>query len=383
MTKLTRWLAAGMAAIVVVMMAGCGQAPASSAPAQEATLDAEGKLIFDHSLELEYAKNFAVDYYKGGYVLAKDGSGKMFLIVPEGKETPKSLAEGTVVLQAPLTNTCISNTPFASLIDSVGALDRVSLVSTEMDGWYLDNMVQAMKDQKIQFAGAYKSLDYERIAAQKTPLVVLPRTASTMPEVIDPLGELGIPVLYDHSSEEDHPLGRVEWVKLIGAIFGMDEQAAKIFDAQKQKVEAIANANTGKTAAIFYTTSKGLSARNGGDYIAKMYELAGGVYINKDLNPDKTGTTSMSYEEFYASAQNADYIIYVCMGNRPKDIAELISYNELLGDFKAVKNGSVWLSSPNFYQSVGSIGTIIEDMNKIITDTSGSLQEVNHFYKIK
>lgn len=383
MTKLTRWLAAGMAAIVVVMTAGCGQAPASSAPAQEAALDAEGKLIFDHSLELEYAKNFAVDYYKGGYVLAKDGSGKMFLIVPEGKETPKGLAEGTVVLQAPLTNTCISNTPFASLIDSVGALDRVSLVSTEMDGWYLDNMVQAMKDQKIQFAGAYKSLDYERIAAQKTPLVVLPRTASTMPEVIDPLSELGIPVLYDHSSEEDHPLGRVEWVKLIGALFGMDEQAAKVFDAQKQKVEAIANANTGKTAAIFYTTSKGLSARNGGDYIAKMYELAGGVYINKDLNPDKTGTTSMSYEEFYASAQDADYIIYVCMGNRPKDIAELISYNELLGDFKAVKNGNVWLSSPNFYQSVGSIGTIIEDMNKIITDTSGSLQEVNHFYKIK
>lgn len=381
MTKLTRWLAAGLAA-TAVMLAGCGKAPASLA-GQEAALDAKGNLIFDHSLELEYAKNFTVDYYKGGYVLIKDGSGKEFLILPEGKETPKDLAETVVVLQAPLSNTCISNTPFTSLIDSVGALDRVSLVSTELDGWYLDNVVQAMKDQKIQFAGAYKSLDYEKIAAQKTPLVVLPRTASAMPEVINPLAELGIPVLFDHSSEEDHPLGRVEWVKLIGALYGMDEQAAKVFDAQKQKVQAIANANTGKTAAIFYTTSKGLSARNGGDYIAKMYELAGGTYINKDLNPDKSGTTSISYEEFYAGAHDADYIIYVCMGNRPKDIAELVSYNELLGDFKAVKSGNVWLSSPDFYQSVGSIGTIIEDMNKIITDTSGSLDRVEHFYKIQ
>lgn len=378
MRNLTKWLAAGLAAM---MMAGCQGAPAASKP--EVALDAEGKLVFDHSMELEYAKSFGVDYYKGGYVMVKDGSGQEFLIVPEGKETPKILPEGAVVLQAPLTNTCISNTPFTSLIDSVGALDRVSMVSTEIDGWYLDNVVQAMKDQRIQFSGAYKSLDYERIAAQKTPLVVMPRTASSMPEVINPLEELGIPVLYDYSSEEDHPLGRVEWVKLIGALYGMEEQAAKVFDAQKQKVEAIANANTGKTAAIFYTTSKGLSARNGGDYIAKMYTLAGGDYINKDMNADKTGTTSMSYEEFYASAHDAEYIIYVCMGNRPKDIAELVSYNELLGDFTAVKNGNVWLSSPDFYQSVGEIGTIIEDMNKIITDTTGSLEEVGHFYKIK
>ena len=31
----------------------------------------DGKLEFDHAMELEYAKCFSVDYYKGGYKIAK------------------------------------------------------------------------------------------------------------------------------------------------------------------------------------------------------------------------------------------------------------------------------------------------------------------------
>ena len=50
----------------------------------EADVSYDGKLEFDHAMELEYAKCFSVDYYKGGYKIAKTVDGTTMLIVPEG-----------------------------------------------------------------------------------------------------------------------------------------------------------------------------------------------------------------------------------------------------------------------------------------------------------
>ena len=40
------------------------------------------------SLDLEYATQFTIDYYDGGYKLACLGDGARYLIVPEGAEAP-------------------------------------------------------------------------------------------------------------------------------------------------------------------------------------------------------------------------------------------------------------------------------------------------------
>ena len=45
-------------------------------------------LKYDHSLELQYADQFAVDYYEGDYALITIEGGDQFLLVPEGKEAP-------------------------------------------------------------------------------------------------------------------------------------------------------------------------------------------------------------------------------------------------------------------------------------------------------
>ena len=40
-----------------------------------------------------------------------------------------------------------------------------------------------------------------------------------------PWERLGVPVLVERSSYESHPLGRMEWVKLYGALFNREEAA--------------------------------------------------------------------------------------------------------------------------------------------------------------
>ena len=56
-------------------------------------------LTFDHSMELTYAEQFSVDYYKDGYALITIAEEGQFLVVPEGKEAPEGLDKNITVIQ--------------------------------------------------------------------------------------------------------------------------------------------------------------------------------------------------------------------------------------------------------------------------------------------
>lgn len=46
----------------------------------------------------------------------------------------------------------------------------------------------------------------------------------------------------------------------------------------------------------------------------------------------------------------------------------MIEYNPLFADFKAVKDGNVFVTAPHFTQSTAAIADIIEDMHKLFND---------------
>ena len=82
------------------------------APAESSTAvsddDVDGELIVDHEEELQYAQEFSMTHYKGGYIsfriLGGEHEEKVYLVVPEGKTVPAGLGEEHVVLQQPVTN---------------------------------------------------------------------------------------------------------------------------------------------------------------------------------------------------------------------------------------------------------------------------------------
>ena len=80
-----------------------------AADAQETTEDTETKqdlagLKYDHSLELQYADQFSVDYYEDGYALITIEGDGQFLLVPDGKEAPDGLDSDIAVIRQPLQN---------------------------------------------------------------------------------------------------------------------------------------------------------------------------------------------------------------------------------------------------------------------------------------
>lgn len=107
---------------------------------------------------------------------------------------------------------------------------------------------------------------------------------SHSPEVKEKLESFGIPVLVEHSSYENHPLGRTEWLKLYGVLLGKEDMADELFQEQVEKLKTVEDSdNTGKTVAFFYINSIGAAnVRKSNDYVSKMIELAGGKYIFDD-----------------------------------------------------------------------------------------------------
>ncbi len=244
----------------------------------------DGKLIFDHSMQLKYAKCFSVDYYKGGYKVAKLVDNTTMLIVPEGMSVPADKPENAIVLQQPVNNILVSSTPVTSLINAIGALDAISLTTYDVDSWYIDDVKNALTSGKMTYIGDYKAPDYEKITAAGTTFSFF----STMltDDVKEQLTNLKVDVVLDQSAKEEHPLARVEWAKLYGAIFNKEEAAETVFNTQDNYIEELSKLEkTGKTVAMFYITSKGvLYARNADDYMSKMIALAGGEYATRFLN---------------------------------------------------------------------------------------------------
>lgn len=343
----------------------------------------DGKLVFDHSMELKYAKCFSVDYYKGGYKLIKLVDDSAILVVPEGMSVPADKPENAVVLQQPVSNILVSSTPVTSLINSIGALDSISLTTYDADSWYIDDVKQAILDGKITYIGDYKAPDYEMITAAGTTFAFF----STMltDDVKEQLQNIGVDVILDQSAQEDHPLARVEWAKLYGAIFNKEDNAETVFNTQANYVDELSKLEkTGKTVAMFYITSKGvLYARNADDYMAKMIALAGGDYVLSDVGVGETGTVKMEMEAFFDKAKDADYIVYIwSMGGKPETLAAFTERAEILGDMKAVKEGNVWCTTPDYFQIQNTIGSMINDI-RLMMDADASTDNLTYLFRLK
>ena len=345
-------------------------------------------LEYERSMELSYAEEFSVDYYKGGYALITIADSDKFLIVPEGKEAPENREENIAVLKQPLNNIYLVATSAMDFFVSLDGLESIRLSGTIENGWYIEEAKKALKDGSILFAGKYNAPDYELILGENCSLAVESTMIYHTPEVKEKLEQFKIPVLVERSSYESHPLGRTELIKLYGVLLGKEEEAERLFKEQEERMETVlSEKNTGKTVAFFYITTNGLAnVRKSNDYVSKMIERAGGKYIFENLgeNDNALSTVNMQMEEFYAKAKDADYIIYnSAIDGELQTMEQLLEKSNLLKDFKAVKNGNVWCTGKNLFQESTGLGVMIDDIHKMLNSEGDSLTELTYMHRLK
>ena len=343
-------------------------------------------LTYESSMELLYAKEFNVYYYEGGYGLIDVHNSARYLVVPENQPVPDSLDEDIIVLQQPLDHIYLAATSAMALFDAMDALDSIKMTGTAVSGWYIDHAVTAMEEGRIQFAGKYSEPDYEMLVDEGCNLAIESTMILHAPKVQEMIEMLDIPVFIDRSSYETHPLGRTEWIKLYSVLVDKEEEANAFFAEQAKVIGELKDfPNTEKTVVYFYVSTDGsVVVRKADDYIPKMIELAGGRYSCADLAEVEGGSASvpLTMEEFYATAVNADYLIYNASIDNPiTTVEELLAKSELFSDFKAVKEGNVWSTGKSLYQATGTVGNLIRDIHLMLTD--GDESQMTFIHKIQ
>ena len=358
---------------------------------------AAAPLTYDHSMELSYAENFAVDYYEGGYkLLTTRLNGDRILIVPKHQQAPEDAealvspsAEGEpgklIVLQEPVKNLYLVASSVMDMFAQLDSMDAISMCGLKEEDWYIPAAKQAMKEGTLLYAGKYSQPDYELLLSQNCSMAIENSMIYHTPEVMEKLDEFGIPTLVEYSSYEEHPLGRVEWVRFFGALLDQEEKADLLFEKQKEALKRVeAEESTGKTVAFFYITSNGLvQVRQSTDYIPKMIELAGGKYVFENLgDPDsRRSTVNLQLEDFYDGAQDADFLVYnTTIDRQVQTLEDLLKKCSLLKDFKAVKNHQVWCTTEDMYQQSMSAGNLIEDFHRMLT---GDDKETRYLYRLE
>ncbi len=364
--------------------------------------DAAGHGVFDIPVELEYARKFTITKDSDGCSLLTIDQGDPVVVIPEGNSVPETLPDYAIVLEQPLDHIYLASTAAMDFFSSLDAMDSLRLSGAKEDGWYIEAAKEAMRDGSLIFAGKYNQPDYELLLSEQCRLAIENTMILHNPEVKEKLEQIGIPVIVERSSYEPEPLGRMEWVKFYGALLGKEDQAEALFN---KKVEALKeelsreqtqsqnsednqnpdsnqNQNAGTdsgldavqteerpTAVFFYINPKGyVNVRKSGDYISKMIQMAGGEYLFSDLgDPDSAlSTVNMQMEEFYATAKDADYLIYnSTIYGEIQSLDDLFTKSPLLKDFKAVKEGHAWCTSSQTFQQVMGVADLIGDMHRM------------------
>ena len=365
-----------------------GDNPASAERPSWSNPEVGGNLVHTGSLDLAWATGFTVDLYEGDRALACIADGTRYLFVPAG-DAPQGIAEDVTVLERPLSNIYLASSSTLCLFAALGAVDCVSHVSVTQETCTVEAFTQAIASGDIVYGGKYSAPDYEAFLNGGCRLAVENTMIYHTPEVREKLMQLGVPVIVEQSSLESAPLGRLEWIMLWGAMLDKVSAAQEVLDRQAQLIADVEARVAAKpldcTVAFFYINANGAAVvRKPGDYVAKMIAMAGGTYAFAQLgstDENRSSSTTLEMEAFYAQAKDADIIIYnSTVAGRLKGLDELVALNPLLADFKAVKNRRAWCCEQNVYQQMTATGEVVVDLHEAIADTERD--ELTFFFRL-
>ena len=379
-----RLLCGLLAALTALVLCACGAAQGSESGGQASL--SWGELSFEETMPLRYAEQFSVSYAGEDYKFITIGQDQEFLLVTEGVAVPGGVPEGVTVLQQPLDEIYLVASAAMDSFAQLDAVDSIRFSGRKESDWYIEQAKEAMRSGEMLYAGKYSEPDYELILSKGCDLVLENTMIYHSPEVIEQFETLGIPVMIEMSSYESEPFGRMEWVKLYGALLGKEDEAAVLFDEKMDSVAGILDAApTGKMVAFFYVTSNGaVNVRKSTDYVAKSIAMAGGEYVSFDNTEEENAqsTVTIQMEAFYSGAHDADVLIYnSIIDGGLTTIDELLALEPLLGDFKAVQDGNVWCLTKSMFQETTCLGDVIMDMHQMLTEEDP--QGLTYLYRLE
>jgi iron complex transport system substrate-binding protein len=255
-------------------------------------------------------------------------------------------------IKTPIQQIVVTSTTHIPPLELLGLEDK--LIGFPNTSYISSQKTRALVDAgRIREVGTNQSLNTE-VLLDIGPEVIVGFGVEGQNASYDLLIKNGIPVIYNGDWTEENALGRAEWIKLFGVLFGKSLQAHEQFSTiEKSFFEAerlLASVNAQPTVMSGAIYQDQWFAPQGNSWAAQFITLAKGNYIWKDTKG--LGSLSFSFETVLEQAQNTE--IWIGPG-------QFTSYNQMLKAnpnyqyFKAFQNKNIY----SFSAKKGATGGVI------------------------
>ena len=263
------------------------------------------------TLTLNYAKRLSMhdftDYTKVEVQNPWDTTRVLqtYLLVDRNKPLPNDLPKG-VVVKVPLKKSVIYSAVHCSLVDELGAFNSIAGVC-ELKYMNLLKVHDAAKKGTIIDLGDGLAPDIERmIDLMPDALLLSPFENSGGHGRVE---QLGVPIIECADYMETTPLGRAEWMRFYGRLFGVAEKADSLFAQVEKKYKELAQiaqkATDRPTVISELKTGSAWYVPGGNSWISFFYRDAGADYLFKDDR--HSGSVPLSFETVFDRGQKADF----------------------------------------------------------------------------
>jgi iron complex transport system substrate-binding protein len=348
--------------------AGGGKAPAVSG--DKGSSPGQSVIKYAHGFSIEY-----FDHYKEVKILNRSGD-RMdtldYLLVPQGAAVPAGHPSAQVIT-TPVQSLIVMSSMHVAQSDFAGVADRIIGLG---NGHYVNSTIvrEGIQSGKIKLVGMDANLNNEQVIALHPGVLMTMSNPEAAFGQYKTLIDAGIPVLPNAEWLETTPLGRAEWVKLVGALTDRETIVNRRFDSVEQAYRQMARIGSGaavKPSVIIGMPFKGTWYTPAGEsYMAQFLRDAGADYHWSDTKG--TGSLSLSFEAVAPVALTADYWLNAGYVDSKKDI---LSKDPRYSTFRSFQTGAIYnnnkrvndLGSNDYWES-GAVNPqqVLADMIRIL-----------------
>lgn len=294
--------------------------------------------------QIKYASGLSIQKYDGFSVMTirnpwpNASSSFTYVLKEKNGVIPDSLHSYDVI-NVPIQTIVVTSTTHIPSLEMLGK--EKSLIGFPSLQYVTSSKVRALIDQKkVREVGNVQSLNTE-VIIDLSPDVVIGFGIDNNNPALENLKKSGLKVILNGDWNEKSPLGKAEWIKFFGALYGLENEADEAFSKIERDYKS--------ALALLQNVSEKPSVMSGAIYENRWYlpqgeswgaELiseAGGNYLWKDTKG--TGSLSLPFEKVLDVAVDADIWIGPAQFG---SLQEMTDAHPHYGQFKSFKQGKVY-----------------------------------------
>lgn len=292
--------------------------------------------------------------------------GKYLLVDKHVADLDIPKVQGYEVIRVPIESAVVYSSVHTMPMEELGAREKIKGVA---DASYFtsEEIKEGLKSGKIIDVGNSMSPSMEKIVELSPEIALVSPYENSGHGVLE---KTGVTVIDMADYMENTPLGRAEWILLLGALTGKFEDSVALYKditnkytKVKEKIAEIDNSALTLCELPYCGVWYQPGSRS---YMARLIKDAGGRTILH--NDQSVGSVQMDIANVYDQGAMAD--VWIIKSDTDLSLKRILAENKLASGIKAFEDRNVWFvntSTSEFYNDLAfHPEKILEDYTKIL-----------------